>query len=375
MLLTGWDAPIASCLYLDKPLKEHNLLQAIARVNRSRKGKKAGFIVDYNGITAYLIQALEIFSGDVRADDILKNLNEEFPKLEMNHTKLVDFFRPMKVDRNYEREKYIDSAVRFIEPINRRDDFKSLLKDFNKSINIVLPNTKALKYQGDFKLFNEIKLRARNAFPEDEDLKITKDESKMLQSMIDEHLKSLGIQSLIGEPISIIDKDKFKEEIMNASSATKELKMRNNLKHTIKVGLDKNPDFYKPLAQRLDELLKLKEAQRLDEAQLLIAYTTIQDEIISEQKEGEQKGFVTERERAVYNSMKVIFEEDAEDATKTLFDLIKGELNIVAWESKGQVLKDIENKIFRFVKTKLERTEAKEKAKEMVEVLRRNRDV
>ncbi len=374
MLLTGWDAPIASCLYLDKPLKEHNLLQAIARVNRSRKGKKAGFIIDYNGITAYLIQALEIFSGDIRPDDILKNLAEEFPKLEMNHTKIVDFFKPMKIDRNYEREHYIDSAVRFIEPINRRDDFKALLKDFNKSINIVLPNTKALKYQSDFKLFNEIKLRARNSFPDDEDLKITKDESKMLQAMIDEHLKSLGIQNMLAEPISIIDRERFKEEILNASPATKELKMRNNLKHTIKVGLDKNPDFYKPLAQRLEELLKQKEAQRIDEAQLLIAYTAIQEEIINEQTEGEQKGFVTEQERAVYNSMKVIFDEDAEDATKTLFDLINGELNIVNWELKGQVLKDIENKIFRFVKTKLEREEAKQKAKEMVEVLKRNKD-
>ncbi len=104
-------------------------------------------------------------------DDILKNINEEFPKLEMNHTKLVDFFKPMKIDRNYERSAFIDSAVLFIEPINRRDDFKALLKDFNKSINLKLPNTKALKYQGDFKLFNEIKLRARNAYPNDEELK------------------------------------------------------------------------------------------------------------------------------------------------------------------------------------------------------------
>ncbi len=375
MLLTGWDAPIASCLYLDKPLKEHNLLQAIARVNRSRKGKNAGYIVDYNGITAYLIQALEIFSGDIRPDDILKNINEEFPKLEMNHTKLVDFFRPMKIDRNYERETYIDSAVRFIEPIDRRDDFKSLLKDFNKSINIVLPNTRALKYQGDFKLFNEIKLRARNTFPDDDELKISKDESKMLQTMIDEHLKSNGVHSLLSEPISIIDKDKFKEEIMNASPATKELKMRNNLKHVIKVGLDKNPDFYKPLAQRLDELLKQKEAQRIDEAQLLVAYTALQDEIINEQKEGEEKGFVTERERAVYNSMKTLFDGTAEDATKTLFDLIQGELSIVAWENKGQVQKDIENKIVRFLSTKLERSEAKAKAKEMVDVLKKNKDV
>jgi type I restriction enzyme, R subunit len=375
MLLTGWDAPIASCLYLDKPLKEHNLLQAIARVNRSGKGKNAGYIVDYNGITAYLIQALEIFSGDIRPDDILKNINEELPKLEMNHTKLVDFFKPLKIDRNYQRDNYIDAVIRYIEPINRRDDFKVLLKDFNKSINIVLPNVKAMKYQGDFKLYNEIKLRARNAYPDDDGLKISKDESKMLQAMVDEHLKSEGIENLLAEPISIIDRDKFKEEIMNASPATKELKMRNNLKHTIKVGIDKNPDFYKPLAQRLDELLKLKKEERITQLELLKVYTDMQDEIIAEQTEGVQKGFNTERERATYYSMKTIFDGDAEDATKTLFDLIKGELNIVGWEAKGQVKKDIENKIMRFLKTKLERKEAKVKAKEMVDVLVKNKDV
>ena len=107
---------------------------------------------------------------------------------------------------------------------------------------------------------------------------------------------------------------------------------------------------------------------------MLIAYTSFQDEIIEEQKEGEQKGFTTERERAVYNSMKLVFDADAEDATKTLFDLLKGELNIVGWQEKGQVQKDIENKIMRFLKTKLEREEAKAKAKEMVDVLIKNKD-
>ena len=374
MLLTGWDAPIASCLYLDKALKEHNLLQAIARVNRSREAKNAGYIVDYIGISAYLIQALDIFSGDIRPDDIIKNIDEELPRLEMNHTKLVDFFKPLKLDRNYQKAAYIDAAVRYIEPINKRDDFKTLLKEFNKSLNIVLPNTKAMKYQGDFQLYNEIKLSARNAYPEDDELKISKSESKMLQAMIDEHLKAKGIENLLEEPISIIDKEKFKEEIMNASPATKELKMRNNLKHTIKVGIDKNPDFYKPLAQRLDELLKLKKDERLSQLELLKAYAEMQDKIIAEQKEGEEKGFTTERERAVYNSMKTMFDGDAEDATKTLFDLINGELSIVGWQAKGMVQKDIENKVMRFLKTKLERAEARLKAKEMVDVLIKNED-
>ncbi|WP_417371460.1 type I restriction endonuclease subunit R [Gelidibacter japonicus] len=373
MLLTGYDAPIASCLYLDKPLKEHNLLQAIARVNRSGKGKNAGFIVDYNGISEYLIQALEIFSGDLRPDDILKNINEELPLLELNHNKLVEFFRPLKTDRQYEREKYLDKAIRYIEPLDKRDEFKTLLKDFNKSINRILPNPKALKYESDFQLYNELKLRAKNAFPDDEGLRISKEESKMLQDMIDKHLKSEGVENLLNEPISIIDKDKFKEEMRGASPDTKELKMRNNLKHTIKVGIDKNPDFFKPLAQRLEELLQEYAAKRLNQTQLLLAFSNIQDEIIKQQQEGEEKGFNTERSKAVFASMKTIFDGEAEEATKSLFNLIKGELNIVDWENKGRVKKDIENKIKRLLQDKLESSEAKIKSREMVDVLIKNK--
>lgn len=374
MLLTGYDAPVASCLYLDKPLKEHNLLQAIARVNRSGKGKVAGYIVDYCGITEYLLQALEIFSGDLRPDDILKNINEEYPILEMNHTKLDEFFRPIDVDKNYERDKFIEEAVLYIEPIDFRDRFKELLKDFNKSISIVLPNTKAMKYFGDFKLFNEIKLRARNAYPDDDELKVSKEESLMLQTMIDEHLQSNGIQNLLQEPVSIIDKEKFRQEILNASPATKELKMRNNLKHVIKVGIDKNPDFYRPLAQQLQDLLKQHEENRITQSALLQAYADIQDEMVYHQKEGDEKGFTTERQRAIYDSMKIIFADDAEDATRTLFDLLSGELSIVGWQDKSMVQKDMENKLIRFLTTKMGRTLAKNKAVELIDVLKRNKD-
>ncbi|MGD1957715.1 MAG: type I restriction endonuclease subunit R [Fulvivirga sp.] len=374
MLLTGYDAPIATCLYLDKPLKEHNLLQAIARVNRSKEGKKAGFIVDYNGITDYLIQALEIFSGDVRPDDILKNINEELPKLELNHSKLISFFKPLRIDRNYQRREYIEAAVLFIEAIDKRDEFKDLLKQFNKSIAIVLPNTKAMKYQDDFKLFNEIKLRARNAYPDDDDLKISKDESRKLQVMIDEHMTAQGVDNLLNEPISIIDKDKFREEIMDASPSTKELKLRNNLRHTIKVGLDKSPDFYKPLAERLEELIKMKEEDRITQLELLKAYTDIQDEIVDNEKKTDELGFTTERQKAVYHSMKVLFKEDAVDATLTVFDLIQGELNMVDWERKTTVRKDIENKLTRYLKQVIDRTEARAKAKELVDILSKNKD-
>ena len=373
MLLTGYDVPIASCLYLDKPLREHSLLQAIARVNRSREGKKAGFIVDYFGITAFLIQALEIFSGDLKPSDIMKNLSEELPRLEMNHNKLVNFFKPLGIDRQYERNQFIDSAIRYIEPINLRDEFKELLKNFNKSVAIVLPNVAARKYEADFRLFNEIRLRARNAYPDDEELKITRDESQKLQQMVDEHLKATGVHNLLAEPISIIDKDKFREEILNASPATKELKMRNNLKHIIKVGLDRNPDFYKPLAQRLEELIKAREEDRITQLKLLEAFAEIQDTIINENKEGKEKGFETEDQIVVFNTMKTIFDNQADTATRNIYKAIEGEMSIVGWEDKGAVRKEMENKIMKVLQTNMERAEARQKAKELVELIARNK--
>ncbi|MFW5983090.1 MAG: type I restriction enzyme subunit R domain-containing protein, partial [bacterium] len=376
MLLTGYDAPIASCLYLDKPLKEHNLLQAIARVNRAynRHGNKkhAGYIVDYYGITEYLIQALEIFSGDVKKEDILKNLDEEIPRLKTNHAKLTEFFKPIKTDRNYQREQFIDDAIRYLEPINLRDEFKDLLKQFNKSLDIVLPNEEAMRYEKDFKLFNEIKLRLKNIYPEDEDLKISADESKKLQRMIDEHVKATGVDNLLEEPVSIIDKENFKKDIMNASPETKELKIKNNLKHTIKVGLDRNPDFYKPLAERLEELIKKREENRISQLQIFDAFDEMQNQIINEQKEGQRKGFYTEKEVAVYNTMKAIFGENAEQTTKEIFQQINGELSIVDWKNKGGVKKDMENKIMKKLKEKLNRNEARKKAGEIVQLIIKN---
>ncbi|NQV01285.1 MAG: type I restriction endonuclease subunit R [Bacteroidia bacterium] len=374
MLLTGYDVPVASCLYLDKPLKEHSLLQAIARVNRSREGKKAGFIVDYFGITSFLIQALEIFSGDLKASDIMKSLSEEIPRLEMNHSKLVSFFKPIGINRGYQRMVFIEEAIRYIEPIHLRDEFKELLRDFNKSIAIVLPNVAAVKYEGDFKLFNEIKVRARNTYPEDEELKISRDESLKLQAMVDQHLKASGVDNLLEEPISIVDKDKFREDILNASPATKELKMRNNLRHVIKVGMDRNPDFFKPLAQRLEELIKAKEENRITQLKLLEAFTEIQDIIINENKEGKEKGFISEDQIVVFNTMKTIFGEKAEEATRMIYEHIDGEMNIIDWEDKSMVRKEMENKILKVLTDKMNRSEARQKAKELVDLIAKNQN-
>ena len=64
MLLTGFDAPVEQVMYIDKNVKDHNLLQTIARVNRVAKGKSRGFIVDYIGLSHHLKEALSIYAAD-----------------------------------------------------------------------------------------------------------------------------------------------------------------------------------------------------------------------------------------------------------------------------------------------------------------------
>lgn len=94
MLLTGFDAPIEQVMYIDKRLKEHNLLQAIARVNRVAKGKQRGFIVDYIGLANHLTEALSIYTGE-DADDLfkgLKNVSTELPILEERFRRLIQHF-------------------------------------------------------------------------------------------------------------------------------------------------------------------------------------------------------------------------------------------------------------------------------------------
>ncbi|RTQ47507.1 type I restriction endonuclease subunit R [Hymenobacter gummosus] len=372
MLLTGYDAPIAACLYLDKPLKEHSLLQAIARVNRTYRGKAEGYILDYSGITADLLHALEIFSGDVRPDDILRNLNDEIPKLALHHGQLLAFSKPLKLDRHYQREKFIDAFIPYLEPLYRRDEFKVLLKAFNKSIHIVLPNVATMPYQYDFALFNEIRRKARNAYPDGDPFKVTAEESRHLQQLIDEHLRARGVDNLLAEPVSIIDREKFRADILDASPTTKELKMRHQLKYEIKLGLGRSPAYYQPLSDRLDELIRDEAAGRITQAQLLLAYEGLLDAIVNEQREGQAEGFRTEYETAVFNSLKAIFDGQAAGLTRQLFHDISGELDIVGWKDKGEVKKEMENKLYALLKAQLPGPEARQKARELILLIQKN---
>jgi type I restriction enzyme R subunit len=372
MLLTGYDVPIVQVMYLDKLLKEHNLLQAIARVNRTMGEKEAGYILDYCGITEHLAKALEMFSGDLSPNDVMVKTGEEIPRLEANHQKLVSFFKSICVHRKKQRDLYIENAVIFLEPVDLRDQFRTLLSQFHRSLKIVLPDPEGLKYFDDIRLYNDIRYEMGNTYPDDFK-RITREESKKIQDILDKNLKASGVKPLLKEPISIIDRKKFKEEINNSlSGKLKELKMVNRTKHWIKVHIDHNPGFYKPLSERLEELIELRKKDRITQLELFQEIEQIQNTISRKEQKIKELGFKNEGEFAVYKLLEKKLKKESKEVTLEIFQSLAEFFVLDEWKRKEQVQRHMRVKIKDFLYEKVPVEEKESITKAILETIKKN---
>ena len=349
MLLTGYDAPIVQCMYIDKLLKEHTLLQAIARVNRTKAGKEYGLVVDYAGITQYLSDALKIFSGDLEPNDVMVDLENEKTVLENRHAKIVSFFNDIKIDREKDRAKFVDECVLYLEPEDLRDKFIELVKQFNKSMDIVLPDKFATQFEYDLKLFNDIKLESVNTHTPDK-LFITREETKKIQMIIDEHLRATGVNYLLEEAIDITDPEAFQKELENKGGKTKELTIANRIKHTIQANKKENPEFYEDIAKRLEKLIKAREEERIDQAQLLMEFDKIQEEIRNSKEEWKRLGLNSKEQFPIFKKLEKIM-ENPKDYTLAIFDKIGMYLQKSDWKNHDDIKKEIRKNIKSLLRT------------------------
>lgn len=320
MLLTGWDAPIVNTMYLDKPLKEHTLLQAIARVNRTLPGKNAGYIVDYQGVVEHLDHALKIYGGDVQPSQIWEGVDTELPKLQANLDRILKLL-PKKHDPVTQREDYKDDAERFLDPDSRLDaveDFLELVKQFNRSIDIILPDVRGVTFKPYFTLLAEIRLMLRDKLPgATYRERITKLESVLLQQLLDEHIAASPAKSLLGHEVSILDASDMARLKKLASGSSQALVMKNQLKHTIVTGRDKDPAFFDNLAEELENLLAEEKAGRISQAQFLEQMELFGQRI----RDKDKTGFTHPAHSAVFHYLAALLAEDAARvATTKLFE-------------------------------------------------------
>lgn len=267
MLLTGFDAPIAQAMYLDRKLTDHTLLQAIARVNRTAKGKTRGFIVDYYGLSDYLTEALEMFTKD-DVQGALRKLEEEIPHLEAAHARVMKHFKGMNIED-------VEECVLSLEPKQRRQDFLTDFQLFSKQLDIVLPDSAAKPFLHDMKMLGKIANAAKNRY-RDEMINIAGAGEKV-RKLIEDHLHSVGIDPKI-PPIDLLAHD-FKEKLSKHKSArSRASEIENALRHQIRIKIDENPEFYKSLSEKLEDLIR-KYRERWDELeQLLLDLRTSVDE-------------------------------------------------------------------------------------------------
>lgn len=266
MLLTGFDAPIEQIMYLDKKLKEHNLLQAIARVNRIYPDKNRGYIVDYIGLANNLKDALSIYGGDA-FDEVMqgmKDIETEVPILESRYQRLLQLFKDnkvkyfeefinQKIKDKLEEYNVLDAAVDLMQDIKLRANFTTFLKAFQESMDVILPNEAATPYKIPAKRLGYLLIKIKERY-KDDTLDIAGAGNK-IKRLVNEHLISLGINPKI-PPTELFSSNFIEELEKNKTAKAKASEMEHATRKHIKINLADDPVFYKTMSEKLDSIIQ-----------------------------------------------------------------------------------------------------------------------
>lgn len=283
-LLTGFDAPVESVMYLDSPLKEHNLLQAIARTNRVEgKNKRNGLIVDYIGVTKNLHQALSTY----RKEDVsnaMHDLDELRSELRTKHSEVMQYIK--KIDR---KQKNLQVQYQeLIQALGSEDVwllFKQRAKEFIKAYETLSPDPEVLKYQDDLKWIAGFMPFGINNFEKEDGLKSLKSYSGKIREMLTEHLTVTGLTTLI-QLRQLTDPD-FNKDFETEGKDEVELKVSAvrkaaELKKIIREKVSENEYQYQSFAERVLELIK-----KFDEGLLTAKEMLEEEEQITDDLNGE----------------------------------------------------------------------------------------
>jgi type I restriction enzyme R subunit len=253
MLLTGFDAPVEQALYLDRRIVEHDLLQAIARVNRKRLGKECGYIIDYIGVARELRAALteseEGTDGRPRPSTGIDGVRDEIPRLQDRHHKALDVFR----SRGIPHLLPIDPCVDLLENEKVRAEFLNRVGAFFASLAIVMPRPEAMPFVRDAKILGFIAKVAANLY-RDNQLNLEGVDRRM-KRLIDQYVMAQGIDPRIA-PVAITDINFLDHVKRKKSARARASEMKHALRHHIRLRFDEDPTHYKKLSERLEAIIK-----------------------------------------------------------------------------------------------------------------------
>ena len=284
-LLTGFDAPVCQVLYIDKELKEHGLLQAIARTNRLHDGKEYGLIVDYRGLIQKLDAAMDMYSGaglenfegrDLRG--VVIDVLEALGQLRTAYTNLVDIFTDVKDLGDTEA---VEVAL---ADEKKREQFYNLLCAFGRALNLVLnseqayaalPGEERKKYQNRFVFFSKVRRSVKIRYCDAID---NSEYEPLMQNLLDTHLSVAGLKQ-ITNPVNILNKDDFERELEELGSLrAKADAITSRLSRSISAKYEENPAYYDSFSKRIKDALDQYKEKVISEAEYLAKMRSIMED-------------------------------------------------------------------------------------------------
>ena len=352
MLLVGFDAPIVQVMYLDKGIREHNLLQAIARVNRPYDAPKDhGLIVDYCGITKEIQKAFEIFNekdikGALEPDD------NQLEILDQRYKNAMAYFSETDIKNDEEITEHFEAA-------DIRDKFEDDFKALAKQINALMYKKETTKYMEGFGDLCNARNAIRNVYADRRRAGLSVFAPR-IQKLIDDAIRAR-------KPTEIVpDKEITYENFLAYAARFKSPRARtavikNRAMQVIRELAPNNPAYYEKLWERLEKLIKEEEERRKNNAkfydpEIENKYTQLYKEMLSEENE-RKKVFgdyeAVPFEFTIYGELLQLNDDHelAIKATKEIFSKIKTEKEIVGWKTKTSVEKNLNANIYDILTT------------------------
>lgn len=346
-LLTGFDVPSVVVMYVCRKLRDHTLLQAIARVNRVMQGKEYGFVIDYEGIIGELDEAMNAYSEFTEFDetDLIGTLNDikkEIANLPQLHAELNDIFKQVKNkwDIVSYSEVLTDEAVRV--------DFYQKFREFAKCLKVALssidfenntPEKTKESYINHLKFYTELRNSVVNTYSDAIDFKKYE---KQLQKLLDQHVTTEEIIRLT-EQVSILDTKAFENELEKVigTRAKAETIASRTAKH-ISERMDEDPVFYKKLSELIQQTISDLRAMRISDIIAINRLKDLREQAITKKSDDIPEAILkNEKTIPIYRLAKANSSIPTENAIPFAFEVDKiiNEYRIVDWATKPDIIR------------------------------------
>ena len=354
MWITGFDAPSVSTIYLDKPMKNHTLMQTIARANRVFKEKPNGLIVDYIGVFKNLQKALAIYGvGGKDGKEVIpvKPKDELIKDLIGKISQLKQFCKEKGIDLEaitnagaLNNIKMIDDAVdTLLESDSTKSNYLNLANAVNIIFKAILPDPKASEYQHIVRLIKVIADKIRS-------FEVPVDISRVMQKVgkvLDESVKAEPYIISDTKPIDLsnIDFDSLKKMFEKSKKNTQAERLKNALKAKVSamVILNKHRVDY---AERLQELIDEYNSGAINVEQFFNKLMKFAENLNEEEQRGISEN-LTEEELALFDLIKYpnLSEKDKQkvkSAAKDLLVSLKAGKLVLDWRKKQQTRANVQ---------------------------------